>query len=274
MPSRVAVRKTYKLFAGGEFIRSESGRSYRPGGAGPNLPRASRKDVRDAVKAARAAVAGWAGRTAINRGQVLYRAAEMLDARRDQFVLELGGGRAARRETEAAIEAFVWYAGWTDKVAQLCGNVNPVAGPYFNFTIPEPMGVVGLVAPPSPPLLGLARHLAAILCGGNSVVALAPELEPRAALTLAEVLATSDFPPGVVNVLSGLRDELVPWLASHMDVNGVDAAGCTDEELAEVERRAADNVKRVVRLPAADEMSPLAITAFMELKTVWHPVGL
>src|SRR6202521_5356454 len=228
--ARVEVRKTYKLYVGGEFIRSESGRAYRPDGR-VNVPRGSRKDIRDAVRASRAAFAGWAGRTAMNRGQVLYRAAEMLDGRGAQFVDLLGGGAKARRELELAVETLVWYAGWTDKLPQVAGTVNPVAGPYFNFTLPEPTGVVGIVAPEEPALAGLVRRLAPALCGGNVVVALAPELRPLTALTLAEVFATSDFPAGVVNVLSGQRGELLPWLAAHMDVNATHVAGCTPDEV-------------------------------------------
>jgi acyl-CoA reductase-like NAD-dependent aldehyde dehydrogenase len=209
----------------------------------------------------------------MNRGQILYRAAEMLDGRRTQFVELLGGGRQGRIELDEAVETLVWYAGWTDKLAQVTGTVNPVAGPYFNFTIPEPTGVVGIVAPESPALSGLVRRLAPALCGGNVVVALAPESRPLPALTLAEVLATSDFPSGVINVLSGQRKELLPWLAAHMDVNAIDVGGCTPEEVAETERAAADNVKRVVKMPAA-ERSPHLITAFMEMKTIWHPIGV
>ena len=269
---RIEIRKTYKLYVGGEFVRSESGRAYRPDGS-INVPRGSRKDLRDAVKAARDKFPGWAGRTAMNRGQILYRAAEMLDARRSQFVDLLGGGRSSRREVEAAVEAFVWYAGWTDKLAQVTGTVNPVSGPYFNFTIPEPTGVVGIVAPESPALVGLVRRIAPALAGGNSVVVLASEARPLPALTLAEVLATSDLPAGVVNVISGYRKELLSWLAAHMDVNAVDVSGCTAAERAEIQKTAAENVKRVVTNPAT-EMSPQLITAFMEMKTVWHPIGV
>ncbi len=269
---RVDVRKTYKLFIGGEFVRSESGRAYRFDGS-VNVPRGSRKDLRDAVRSARGAVSGWAGRTAMNRGQILYRAAEMLDGRRVQFVELLGSSRAANKEVDDAVEALVWYAGWTDKLAQVIGGTNPVSGPYFNFTIPEPTGVVGIVAPESPALAGLVRRMAPALCGGNAVVVLAPEKDPLPALTLAEVLATSDLPAGVANVLSGFRHELLPWLAAHMDVNAIDVAGCTPDEVAEVEKAAADNVKRVVKHPAG-ELSPYLITAFMEMKTVWHPVGV
>jgi len=272
---RIEVRKTYKLFIGGEFVRSESGRAYRFDGS-VNVPRGSRKDLRDAVRSARGAVSGWAARTAMNRGQILYRAAEMLDGRRAQFVelLQRGtAGRAAHKEVDDAVEALVWYAGWTDKLAQIIGGTNPVAGPYFNFTIPEPTGVVGVVAPEEPALAGLVRRVAPALCGGNAVVVLAPESDPLPALTLAEVLATSDLPAGVVNVISGFRKELLPWLAAHMDVNAIDVAGCSPDEVTAIEKAAADNVKRVVK-QAAGEMSPYLITAFMEMKTVWHPVGV
>ena len=209
----------------------------------------------------------------MNRGQILYRAAEMLDGRRAQFVELLGSGRAANKEVDEAVEALVWYAGWTDKLAQVIGGTNPVSGPYFNFTIPEPTGVVGIVAPQEPALVGLVRRVAPALCGGNTVVVLAPQENPLPALTLAEVLATSDLPAGVANVLSGFRKELLPWLSAHMDVNAIDVAGCTADEVTEIEKAAADNVKRVVKHPAG-ELSPYLITAFMEMKTVWHPVGV
>src|SRR5690349_15405969 len=214
------VKKTYKLFVNGEFVRSESGRAYRPDG-NVNVPRGSRKDLRDAVRAARTAFPGWAGRTAMNRGQILYRAAEMLDGRGAEFIGLLGGGVRARREVDQAVATLVWYAGWTDKLAQVTGTVNPVAGPYFNFTIPEPTGVVAIIAPPEPPLLGLVRRVAPALCAGNVVVALASESSPLPALTFAEVLATSDVPAGVANIVSGHCKELIPWLASHMDVNAI-----------------------------------------------------
>jgi len=269
---RIDVRKTYKQYVGGQFVRSESGRAYQPDGL-VNVPRGSRKDLRDAVRAARTAFGGWSARTAMNRGQILYRAAEMLDARRAEFEGLLGSGRMARAELDEAVEILVWYAGWTDKLAQVAGTVNPVSGPYFNFTIPEPTGVVGLVATGEPALAGLVRRLAPALCGGNVVVALAPEDRPLPALTLAEVLATSDFPSGVVNVLSGQRRELLPWLASHMDVNAIDVSGCTPKEVALVEAAAADNVKRVVKL-LPGERSPHLVTAFMEMKTIWHPIGV
>ena len=274
MPPRVDVRKTYKLYLGGEFVRSESGRAFQPE-PGVNVPRGSRKDLRDAVKIARGAFAGWSGKTAMNRGQVLYRAAEMLDGRRQQFIAELGGGRRAGREVDAAVEAFVWYAGWTDKLTQVAGTVNPVSGPYFNFTIPEPTGVVGIVAPDGRALAGLVLRLAPALAGGNTVVAIVSETSPLPALTLGEVLATSDFPAGVVNLISGHRRELLPWLASHMDVNAIDASGCTAEQLAAVQEAGAANVKRIIRPNGRrGDLSPQAIIDLMEMKTVWHPIGV
>src|SRR5205085_8356883 len=204
---------------------------------GVNAPRASRKDLRDAVKSARQAFGGWSRRTAMNRGQVLYRAAEMMDARRSEFSGLLGGGRAARRALEGCVDAWVWFAGWADKLAQVIGTVNPVAGPYFNFTIPEPTGVVGIVAPDAPPLLGLVSRIAPALTGGNAVIALASETEPLAAIELAEALATSDVPGGAVNILTGFRSEVAPWLAAHMDVNAIDLTGA-DGLRAELERAA------------------------------------
>jgi len=267
MKERLPVRKTYKLFVGGAFPRSESGRTYAA--EGQNVARASRKDLRDAVRAARSALAGWAGLTAYNRGQVLYRVAEMLEARRAEFAALASGGGA---EVDAAVDRFVWYAGWADKLPQVLGSANPVAGPYFNFTVPEPTGVVGVLAPEEPPLLGLVTRLAPVLVGGNVAVVVASESRPLAAIQLAEVLTTSDVPGGVVNVLTGYRRELAPVLASHMDVNALDLAGA-DGSSAELERLAAENVKRVVR-GEADVQSPWEIAAFLELKTVWHPIGV
>jgi acyl-CoA reductase-like NAD-dependent aldehyde dehydrogenase len=264
--TRLPVRKTYKLFIGGAFPRSESGRTYEA--QGQNVARASRKDVRDAVRAARGAQAKWGGMTAYNRGQVLYRVAEMLEARKADFTALCSG----RDEVEGSIDRVVWYAGWADKLAQVLGSSNPVAGPYFNFTVPEPTGVVGVVAPDRPALAGLVSRLAPALVGGNSVVAIASESDPLAAIELAEVLATSDVPGGVVNILTGSREELAPVLASHMDVNALDLAGA-DGQVAELERLAAENVKRVVR-GSVDTQSPWEIAAFLELKTVWHPIGV
>jgi acyl-CoA reductase-like NAD-dependent aldehyde dehydrogenase len=263
--TRLPVKKTYKLFIGGAFPRSESGRTYEA--QGQNVARASRKDARDAVRAARAAFPKWSGMTAYNRGQVLYRVAEMVEARIAEYA-ELCRGRD---EVERAIDRIVWYAGWADKFAQVVGSSNPVAGPYFNFTVPEPTGVVAIVAPDEPPLLGLVTRIAPALTGGNSVVAVASESRPLAAIELAEALATSDVPAGAVNILTGRRGELAPWLASHMDVNAIDLGGA-DGDAPDLERAAAGNVKRVVR-GRADAQSPWEIAAFVELKTVWHPVG-
>ncbi len=263
--SRLPVKKTYKLFIGGAFPRSESGRTVEA--EGQNVARGSRKDVRDAVKAARAAQPGWAGATAYNRGQVLYRIAEMVEARTPEFA-ELCTGR---EEVERTIDRIVWYAGWADKLSQVLGGSNPVAGPYFNFTVPEPTGVVAVLAPDEPPLLGLVTRLIPPLVGGNAVVAVASELRPLAAIELAEAIATSDVPGGVVNLLTGFRSELGPILASHMDVNAIDLCGA-DGEAPDFERLAADNVKRVVH-GRADAQSPWEIASFLELKTVWHPVG-
>jgi acyl-CoA reductase-like NAD-dependent aldehyde dehydrogenase len=262
---RLPVKKTYKLFIGGAFPRSESGRTYEA--EGQNVARASRKDARDAVRVARAALPKWAGMTAYNRGQVLYRLAEMVEARSAEFA-ELSTGR---EEVDRTVDRIVWYAGWTDKLAQVLGSSNPVAGPYFNFTVPEPTGVVAVIAPDEPPLLGLVSRVIPALTGGNTVVAVASETHPLAAIELAEALATSDVPGGAVNVLTGRRSELAPWLASHMDVNALDVTGA-DGGSVELERSAADNVKRVVR-GEPDAQSPWEIASFLELKTVWHPVG-
>jgi acyl-CoA reductase-like NAD-dependent aldehyde dehydrogenase len=263
--ARLPVKKTYKLFIGGAFPRSESGRTYEA--EGQNVARASRKDARDAVVAARAAQGKWAAATAYNRGQVLYRVAEMMETRAAEFA-ELATGRD---EVERAIDRWVWYAGFSDKLAQVLGSSNAVSGPYFNFTVPEPTGVVAVVAPEEPPLLGLVSRIAPAIVGGNAVVAVASEGHPLAAIELAEVLATSDLPGGVVNLLTGHRAEIAPWLASHMDVNALDLTGA-DGLRADLERAAADNVKRVV-LGAPDSQSLYEISAFLELKTVWHPIG-
>jgi acyl-CoA reductase-like NAD-dependent aldehyde dehydrogenase len=264
--SRLPVRKTYKLFIGGEFPRSESGRTYEA--EGQNVARGSRKDIRDSVRAARGAFPKWATMTAYNRGQVLYRIAEMIEARRSEFADLCSGPK----EVERSIDRFVWYAGWADKLAQVIGSSNPVAGPYFNFTVPEPQGVVGILAPEEPALAGLISRIAPAIVGGNAVVAVASETHPLAAIELAEALATADVPGGVVNVVTGLHEELAPWLASHMDVNAIDVTGANGD-VAELERLAAENVKRVVR-GAADGQSAWEISPFLELKTVWHPIGV
>ena len=263
--NRLSVRKTYKLYIDGAFPRSESGRTYLA--EDQNVAPASRKDLRDAVRAARQAFPKWAGLTAYNRGQVLYRIAEMMESRRSEFA-DLCSGLD---EVDRSIDRIVWYAGWADKLAQVLGSANPVSGPYFNFTIPEPTGVVGVLAPVEPALAGIVSRVAPAIVGGNSTVVVASETHPLAAVELAEVLATSDVPGGVVNVLTGLRDELAPWLASHMDVNALDLAGA-DGTAPELEKLAAENVKRVVK-GAPDSQSPWDIAAFLELKTVWHPIG-
>jgi acyl-CoA reductase-like NAD-dependent aldehyde dehydrogenase len=284
---RVTVRKTYKLFIGGAFPRSESGRTYpisdRQGGFVANVAQASRKDLRDAVAAARKAQPGWAAATAYNRGQVLYRVAEMLEGRRAQFAEEVGAAegitaRAADRQVSEAIDRWVWYAGWTDKLSQVLGAANPVAGPYFNFSIPEPSGVIGVLAPASSSLLGLVSVVAPAIVSGNTTVVIASTQRPLPAVTLTEVLATSDLPGGVVNLLTGEVAELAPWLASHQDVDGLDLAGAAD--LADdLERSAADTVKRVLRAadvePDWTALPDLSrMVAFLETKTVWHPVGV
>jgi acyl-CoA reductase-like NAD-dependent aldehyde dehydrogenase len=263
--SRLPVKKTYKLFIGGAFPRSESGRTVEA--EGQNIALGSRKDARDAVQAARKAQPGWAKATAYNRGQVLYRVAEMVEARASEFA-ELCSGRD---EVERSIDRIVWYAGWADKLPQVLGGSNPVAGPYFNFTIPEATGVVAVLAPDEPPLLGLVTRLMPPLVGGNAVVAVASETRPLAAIELAEAIATSDVPGGVINILTGTRADMAPTLASHMDVNAIDLCGANGYS-TELEELAAENVKRVVR-GRADVQSPWEISSFLELKTVWHPIG-
>ena len=264
--TRLSVKKTYKLYVGGAFPRSESGRTFEAEGS--NVARASRKDARDAVRAARSAFSAWSGMTAYNRGQVLYRLAEMMEARATDLERVCSGPE----EVEAAVDRTVWYAGWADKLAQVLGGANPVAGPYFDFTIPEPTGVVAIFAPTEPPLLGLVSRLLPALVGGNAAVVVASPAHPVAAVELAEALATSDFPAGTVNILTGFPDELAPWLAGHMDVNAIDLTGI-DGSVAELQQAAAENVKRVIR-STADAQSPWEIEAFLELKTVWHPIGL
>jgi acyl-CoA reductase-like NAD-dependent aldehyde dehydrogenase len=281
MTGRIDVKKTYKLYIGGEFPRSESGRSYpafdADGKVVARVAKASRKDLREAVRSARSAQAGWAGRTGYNRGQIMYRMAEMVEDRSASFVeqLRIGGvsKRAAENEVGSTVDRLVWYAGWCDKFAQVAGNLNPVAGPFFNISSPEPVGVVGIVAPPEPALSGLVSRLAPALVGGNTVVVVASERRPLPALTFAEALATSDVPGGVANILTGSPDELVPWLAAHMDVNAIDLTGAGGELADAAERSAADNVKRVVRSSGVDGQSPYLIAAFTDTKTVWHPKG-
>ena len=288
--SRVAVRKTYKLFIGGAFPRSESGHSYSvtdaDGGFLANAALASRKDARDAVVAARRAFPGWSGRAAYNRGQVLYRVAEIVEDRRPQLVdaVRRSEGLSASRADavlDETVDRLVWYAGWADKLAQVVGNANPVAGPFFNLSTPEPTGVVAVLAPQESSLLGLVSVMAPVVVTGNTAVIVSSYRRPLPAVTLAEVLATSDVPGGVVNMLTGSAETVAPWLASHMDVNAIDLTGVAgDDALAvSLEAAAAENLKRVRRAPAAepDWTKPPGLdrmTDFLEIKTVWHPIGV
>ncbi len=285
---RLSVLKTYKLFVGGKFPRSESGRVYEVSDSKgrwlANAPLSSRKDARDAVRAARKAFGGWSGATAYNRGQILYRVAEMLEGRREQFTAEVADAEGlskakASAQVAAAVDRWVWYAGWSDKLAQIAGSANPVSGPFFNLSTPEPTGVVALLAPQRSSFLGLVSVLAPAIVTGNSVVLVASESSPLPALSLAEVLATSDVPGGVVNVLSGRTAEVAAPLAAHQDVNAIDLAGAAeDAELAkELETAAADNLKRVLRPSATDwsaDPGTERMLAFLETKTVWHPLGI
>jgi acyl-CoA reductase-like NAD-dependent aldehyde dehydrogenase len=288
--TRLTVRKTYKLYINGEFPRTESGRYYEVRGKGgellANASRGSRKDLRNAVVAARKAQPGWAGKTAYNRGQILYRIAEVCEARAAELADELRrhGSTAAeaRGEIDAVIDRWVYYAGWSDKYIQMFGSVNPVAGPYYNFTIPEPTGVIGVIAPEEPPLLGLVSRIAPAIVGGNTVVAVTSESRPLPAITLGEAFETSDVPAGVINLISGIKSELVPWLAAHMDVNALDTTGVAPEGIAKTQQTAAENVKRVVHFDAGSigwddqrrAQGPYAIFDFQEAKTVWHPMGM
>ena len=286
MSDRIDVRKTYKLFVNGAFIRSESGRTYEAtnsdGEFVANVAAASRKDARDAVVAARAAQAGWAKATAYNRGQVLYRVAEVLESRRSQFEEELrltagSSAKAARKEVDRAIDRLVWYAGWSDKLAAVTGSANAVAAPFFNFSVPEPIGVAAIVAPAEAGLLGLVSVVAPAIVAGNTAVVVASQALPLPAITLAEVLATSDVPAGVVNLLTGDYSEIAPWLAEHLDVDGLDLTGVAVSDLAAtLEQGAAGNVKRVRRPLSEDwEATPglSRLRQWLETKTVWHPIG-
>jgi acyl-CoA reductase-like NAD-dependent aldehyde dehydrogenase len=284
--SRLAVRKTYKLFIGGAFPRSESGHTFTVTGDDgfvANVAKASRKDARDSVEAARAAQPGWSARTPYNRGQVLYRIAEMLEGRRDEFAdavrLGEGGTRAdALAQVDASVDRWVWYSGWADKVAAVFGGANPVSGPFFNFSIPQPTGVVAVVAPRTPSLLGLVSVLAPVVVSGNTAVVLTGESHPIPAATLGEVLATSDLPGGVVNLLTGPVAEVAPWLASHTGVNGLDLTGVDDPELrTSLERAAAVNLKRLHASGGTEDFGADPglgrLGAWLETKTVWHPIG-
>lgn len=283
---RLSVLKTYKLFVGGKFPRSESGRVYEVTDPRDrwlaNAPLSSRKDARDAVVAARKAFGGWSGATAYNRGQILYRVAEMLEGRRAQFAREVGdaeglGKSKAASVVDAAIDRWVWYAGWSDKVAQIAGAANPVAGPYFNLSTPEPTGVVAVLAPQESSFLGLVSVIAPAIVTGNTAVVVASERAPLPALSLGEVLATSDLPGGVVNVLSGRTAEIATPLAAHQDVNAIDLAGADAELARSLEEAAADNLKRVLRPQPVDwsaDPGTARLLAFLETKTVWHPMGV
>jgi acyl-CoA reductase-like NAD-dependent aldehyde dehydrogenase len=281
MSKRIDVKKTYKLFIGGAFPRTESGRTYEVKNskgifiANPCL--ASRKDLKDAVVAARAAVSGWSQATAYNRGQILYRMAEILEGRSEQFaseISELTGvtPKKAHEEVEASIDLLVWYAGWTDKISALDGATNPVAGPYYNFTIPEALGVVGFIAPKKSALLDFVAGIAPIIASGNTVIALASESAPLPAMSFAEVIATSDVPAGVINILTGKASELAPWFASHMDIDGLDITGLDAKLVAEIKVAGAQNLKRIHSFK--ENATPGRILAFMESKTVWHPIGV
>ncbi|MFC9693703.1 aldehyde dehydrogenase family protein [Kribbella sp. NPDC056951] len=284
---RLEVRKTYKLYVGGAFPRSESGRSYvvsnTKGKFLANASQASRKDARDAVVAARKAFGGWSGKTAYNRGQVLYRIAEVMEGRHEQFSSEVAASEGlsiskARAVVDASIDRWVWYAGWADKLAQVVGSSNPVAGPYFDFSLPEATGVVAVLAPQDSSLLGLTSVIAPAIVSGNTVVAVSSYERPLPAITLGEVMATSDLPGGVVNLLTGSASEIGPWLAAHMDVNAIDLCGIEDpDEARDLEAAAAENLKRV-RRPAAEDWTESPglsrMTQYLELKTVWHPIGV
>jgi acyl-CoA reductase-like NAD-dependent aldehyde dehydrogenase len=280
MSNRIDVKKTYKLFINGAFPRTESGRTYEIKSAKgvfiANPCLASRKDLKDAVVAARAAQSGWNKASAYNKGQILYRIAEMLEGRRGQFVEEIvlvtGATKSkAEKEVTDSVDRLVWYAGWSDKLSSLSGALNPVAGPYYNFTVPESMGVIAAIAPEAPSLLGLIDVIAPIIVGGNTVVVLASTKAPLSAMSFAEVIATSDVPAGVINILTGKKDEIAPWMASHMDIDGFDISGLAAKSHGAIRIAGAENLKRIYSFKSAD---PGRILAFLENKTVWHPIGL
>ena len=280
MSNRIDVKKTYKLFINGAFPRTESGRTYEIKSAKgvfiANPCLASRKDLKDAVVAARAAQSGWNKASAYNKGQILYRIAEMLEGRRAQFVNEIilvtGVTKVkAEKEVTDSVDRLVWYAGWSDKLSSLSGALNPVAGPYYNFTVPESMGVIAAIAPEVPSLLGLIDAIAPIIVGGNTVVVLASTKAPLSAMSFAEVIATSDVPAGVINILTGKKDEIAPWMASHMDIDGFDISGLAAKSHSAIRIAGAENLKRIYSFKSAD---PGRILAFLENKTVWHPIGL
>ena len=278
---RIDVKKTYKLYIGGAFPRSESGRSYEVNNSKgvfiANPSQASRKDLRDAVVAARAAQAGWSGATAFNRAQILYRVAEIMEGRTSQFVDEIVAlegltPAAAKKQVEEAIDLWVWYSGWCDKISTIYGATNPVSGSFYNFTTPEAMGVVGVFAPQKSSLLGLVQSLAPVLAAGNTAILVASEKFPLPAISLSEVLATSDIPGGVVNILTGITAELAPWMASHMDVDAIDASGLSATQEKEARLEGVENLKRIFAFKG--DQTPQRVLAFMENKTVWHPIGI
>jgi len=279
--SSLDVNKTYKLFIGGAFPRSESGRVYEIKGANKkflaNPALASRKDLRDAVVAAKSAQSGWANATAFNRGQILYRIAEIMQGRSEQFVEEISAlegvtTKVAKLQVAEAIDTWVWYSGWCDKLSSISGSQNQVSGPFYNFTTPEALGVIALFAEGKPSLLGAVRTLAPVLAGGNSAILIASESYPLPAITLGEVIATSDVPGGVVNILTGITSELLPWVGSHMEIDGVDVAGLNKKQEDEIKLVGADNLKRISRFAPANH--PERILSFMEHKTIWHPIGI
>lgn len=279
--SRIDVNKTYKLFIGGAFPRSESGRVYEIKGADKkfiaNPALASRKDLRDAVVAAKSAQPGWANATAFNRGQILYRMAEMLEGRSEQFINEIISlegvtKKAAQLQVSQAIDCLVWYSGWCDKLASISGSQNQVSGPFYNFTTPEPLGVVAVIAEAKPSLLATVRALAPVLAGGNSAILIASENFPLPAISLGEVIATCDLPGGVVNILTGKASELIPWVGSHMEIDGIDLTGVSKKQEEELRLAGVDNLKRIFRFSNTDH--PERILSFMEQKTIWHPIGI
>jgi len=279
--SRIDVKKTYKLFIGGQFPRSESGRSYEINGANgkfiANPALASRKDLRDCVTAAKSALSGWSVATAFNRGQILYRVAEIMEGRREQFVAEIIAlegvtSKAAQVQVDQAIDLWVWYAGWCDKISTIAGATNPIAGPYYNFTTPEELGVIGIISDQKESLLGLVAAIAPVIATGNTAVVIASEKRPLPAITLSEALATSDLPAGVLNILTGKVSELAPWLASHMEIDGLDISGADSKIEAELRIAGSENLKRIHRFSKTP--TPHRMLAFMENKTVWHPIGV
>ena len=278
---RIDVMKTYKLFINGNFPRSESGRVYEikdtKGKFLANPCLGSRKDLRESVVAARSAQHGWSSATAFNRGQILYRVAEIMQGRIEQFVAEIiaqegATPAAAKAQVQSAIDTWVWYAGWCDKIDSISGSTNQVSGPFYNFSIPESLGVVAIFADAKPSLLNLVAGLAPVIATGNTTILIANEKSPLCAITLAECLATSDVPAGVVNILTGKLDQFVTWAGSHMDIDGIDASGVSSKDLAELKELGSENLKRIYTF--SELQSTKRMTNFMEIKTIWHPIGI